>query len=151
MLTILLRYVYNGLTFCSSRLKSQGRSLDKLRSKIDRNLPSVKLLMFDNLRRKVPVAGRCQSHCDLASQDLKYTLEMEKITPTIFPTMQLGARDSAKLVTLSRGESIGLALDTEAGIISTIAASVILIILLVSYECFQIVICALKLFIAKEI
>jgi hypothetical protein len=76
---------------------------------------------------------------------------MEKITPAIFPSMQLGARDSAKLVTLSRGESIGLALDTEAGIISAIAASVILIILLASYECFRIVICALKLFIAKEI
>ena len=48
--------------------------------------------------------------------------------------MSLAARDTATSYILSRGESIGLALDTEAGILSTLAASVILVHILVRYK-----------------
>jgi hypothetical protein len=48
--------------------------------------------------------------------------------------MSLAARDTATSYILSRGESIGLALDTEAGILSAIAASFILVLISVRHK-----------------
>jgi hypothetical protein len=50
----------------------------------------------------------------------------------MMPSIDLAAGDSPSYSTLSRGESIGLTLDTEAGLASTIAAFVILILIFVS-------------------
>jgi hypothetical protein len=60
------------------------------------------------------------------------------MTSASLPSIDLVAGDSALHSTLSRGESIGLTLDTEAGLASVIAACVILILIFVSLAHFQI-------------
>jgi hypothetical protein len=51
-----------------------------------------------------------------------------------FPTISLVVGDSTTHSTLSRGESIGLAFDTEAGLMSSIAALVVIILMIVSFD-----------------
>jgi hypothetical protein len=51
---------------------------------------------------------------------------------TFMPSIDLVAGDSATHSTLSRGESIGLTLETEAGLASAMAAIVILVLIFVS-------------------
>jgi hypothetical protein len=57
------------------------------------------------------------------------------MAPALSPSVNLVAGDSETHSTLSRGESIGLAFDTEAGLCSALAASVILAIIFVSFRC----------------
>ena len=57
------------------------------------------------------------------------------MAPTLSPSVHLVAGDSETHSTLLRGESIGLAFDTEAGLFSALAASVILAIIFVSFGC----------------
>lgn len=66
------------------------------------------------------------------------------MTPAVSHTVNLLARDAAIHTTLSRGESLGLALDVEAGLASTIAAAVILILIFVSHIYFLVNIFLLK-------
>lgn len=75
----------------------------------------------------------------------KYAPKPEIMAPIPYPSVKLVAGDSAFHSTLSRGESIGLAFRTESGLISSISASVILILIFVSLERSRINISALKL------
>jgi hypothetical protein len=68
----------------------------------------------------------------LRQQDSKDVSEQETMEPAVFPSINLVAGDSESHSTLSRGESIGLAFDTEAGMFSALAASVILSIIFCS-------------------
>jgi hypothetical protein len=58
------------------------------------------------------------------------------MAPTLSPSINLVAGDSEYQSTLSRGETVGLAFDTEAGLFSALAASVILAIIFVSLRYF---------------
>ena len=51
-------------------------------------------------------------------------------------SINLVAGDSENHSTLSRGETVGLAFDVEAGLFSALAASVVLAIIFVSLRCF---------------
>jgi hypothetical protein len=59
---------------------------------------------------------------------------LENMSAADLHTTSFAARDEATSYTLSRGESIGLTLDTEAGILSAVAASVVLIVVFVSHS-----------------
>jgi hypothetical protein len=72
----------------------------------------------------------------LLQQDSKDISERETMEPAVFPSINLVAGDSETHSTLSRGESIGLAFDTEAGMFSALAASVLLSIIFVCFLCF---------------
>ena len=61
------------------------------------------------------------------------------MAPAVLSSISLVARDSLIQTILSRGESVGLAFDTEAALCSAIAASAILILILVSSELFQVI------------
>ena len=58
------------------------------------------------------------------------------MAPTLSSSINLVAGDSENRSTLSRGETVGLAFDTEAGLCSALAASVILAIIFVSSRYF---------------
>ena len=78
----------------------------------------------------------CGYMLKLRQQDSKDVSEQETMEPAVFPSINLVAGDSESHSTLSRGESIGLAFDTEAGMFSALAASVILSIIFVCFVCF---------------
>jgi hypothetical protein len=69
-------------------------------------------------------------------QDSNNAPELEIMKPGSLPSIDLAAGDSATHSTLSRGESVGLLFNTVAGLFSTIAAFVILILIFVSSEYF---------------
>jgi hypothetical protein len=57
------------------------------------------------------------------------------MTGAVFPSlMDIGARDPATHVVFSRGESIGLAFDTLAGLVSALAAACVLMLIFVSLD-----------------
>jgi hypothetical protein len=69
----------------------------------------------------------------------------------ISPYANLVTRNIVLHFTLLRGESIGLALDTEAGLLSTIASFVILMLISVSLGYLWIIFLPLKLSLAPNI
>jgi hypothetical protein len=71
-------------------------------------------------------------------QGSEYVPEVEIMAPSLPPSTNLAAQDPTLHTTLSRGPSIGLAFDTEAGLLSAIAAFIILILISVSLEHFRI-------------
>jgi hypothetical protein len=57
------------------------------------------------------------------------------MTAAVLPSlMEIGARDPATHQVLSRGESIGLAFDTLAGLASALAAAYVLMLIFVSLD-----------------
>lgn len=72
------------------------------------------------------------------------------MVPALFP-IKLVYGDSETHSTLSRGESIGLVLRTESGILSAMAASVILVLIFVSFKHFRMSVFTLKLFLAPSV
>ena len=71
--------------------------------------------------------------------------------PAIFHYADLVARNAVLHFTMSRGESIGLALDTEAGLFSTIASFIILVLISVNLGRLWIIRPPLRLFSAPNI